>query len=199
LTCVTCVTCVPEATAAPPPATARDAALPGGASRRSFAGAFAAAALALGATACSAMMPPLDLRPPTVRVSDVAIDSLSLQGVRFTLKLATHNPNAVDIPLSNLRFDLALFGQQAAHGSVPEQRFTLPARGDRVVPVVFDVASSDVNAMLRRLASSPAPEAIWEVRGSAHWGSSPFPISFDRRGDLADLEGLRRLRELLGR
>jgi LEA14-like dessication related protein len=181
------------------PASRRDLPPRAGGRRRSVAAGLAAAVLALGATACSAMVPPFDLKPPTVRVSDVAIDSVSLQGVRFTLKLATHNPNAVDIPLSNVRFDLALFGQPAAQGSVPEQRFTLPARGERVVPVAFDVASADVHAMLRRLATGPAPEAIWEVKGSAHWGSSPFPLSFDRRGDLADLDGLRRLRELLGR
>ena len=163
---------------------------------RLLAGGLILVATALWASACGALLPPLDLKPPTAAFRDFAIDSVSAERVRFTIKLATRNPNAIDLPLSNLYFDLSLFGQQVAQGRVPEQRFTLPANGDREVPVAFDVATADLRAMLARLSRAGSVDAVWEVKGTANWGNSPLPIPFSRRGDAS---GLKRALELFGR
>jgi LEA14-like dessication related protein len=160
---------------------------------RIVAAAAIAGATALWTSACGALLPPLDLKPPTVAFKDFGIDSVSAERVRFTLRVATSNPNAIDLPLSNLYFDLALFGQQVAMGRVPEQRFTLPANGDRDVPIAFDVATADLRAMLVRIATSSAGDAVWQIKGTANWGNSPLPIPFERRGDASIL------RRLLGR
>jgi LEA14-like dessication related protein len=159
------------------------------------------AALALlaavaGAAACGGLLPPPGLEPPTVAFTDLGIDSVSLDRVRFTVRIAARNPNPIDLPLSNVRVDLSLFGQPVAQGTVSEQRFTLPAGGARELPVAFTVATADLRAMLGRLVRSPSSDPVWEVRGSAHWGSSPLAIPFQRRGDA---ESLRKLRERLGR
>ncbi|HYF59803.1 MAG TPA: LEA type 2 family protein [Burkholderiaceae bacterium] len=171
----------------------RDARRPASRARRRAAGALAAALVSLGATSCGGVLPPADLKPPTVTFSDLAIESASLSQVRFVVTIATRNPNAVDIPLSNVRFGLSVLGQPVAQGTVPEQRFLLPAGGEREVPVALVVATSDLRAMLVRLALGSPADAFWELKGSAHWGASPFPIPFERRGDASSL---RRLREL---
>jgi LEA14-like dessication related protein len=165
---------------------------------RLLAGGLLVAATSLWTSACGALLPPLDLKPPTVAFKDFVVDSVSSERVRFTLKVATRNPNAIDLPLSNLYFDLALFGQQVALGRVPEQRFTLPANGDRELPVAFDVATADLRALLARLTGTGtgSVDPVWEIKGTANWGNSPLPIPFSRRGDAS---GLRRLLELLGR
>ena len=163
--------------------------------RRRIAAATLAASLAgLATAACGSLLPPRDLKPPSIAFSDLAIDSVGGERVRFTVRIATHNPNPVDLPLSNVYFDLAVLGQPLALGKVAEQRFTLPANGDRELPVSFDVATADLRAVLARLIAGPMPETVWELKGTANWGASPLPIPFQRRGDASSL---RRLRELL--
>jgi hypothetical protein len=148
----------------------------------------------LGTTACGSLLPPADLRPPTVAFSDLSIDSVSAERVRFTVRVATQNPNTIDIPLSNLYFDLSILGRPLALGKVAEQRFVLPAGGQKDLPLSFDVATADLRAVLARMVSGPMPETVWELKGTVNWGASPLPLPFSRRGDASSL---RRLRELL--
>ncbi len=162
--------------------------------RRALAGALAVSLAALGASACGALLPPANLKPPTVAFSDLSIDSVSAERVRFTVRIDTQNPNPIDVPLSNVYFDLSILGRQLALGKVAEQRFTLPAGGSRELPVAFDVATADLRAVVLRLLSGPLPETVWEVKGTANWGASPLPLPFSRKGDASSL---RRLRELL--
>lgn len=156
----------------------------------------AALCVALAVAAGCGLLPPPDSKPPTVTLSDLSVTEVNLQRVRMTVRLEAHNPNSIDIPLSDVRFELALFGQPFTRGTVPEQRVTLPASASREVPVEFVVAASDLGALLRRLSAGPWPDAVWELKGSARWGASPLPIAFEKRGDSGSL---RRLKELLGR
>ncbi len=162
--------------------------------RRAVASAIAASLAVLGASACGALLPPSNLKPPTVAFSDLSIDSVSAERVRFTVRLATQNPNPIDVPLSNVYFDLSILGQQLALGKIAEQRFTLPAGGRKELPVAFDVATADLRAVILRMFSGPLPETVWEVKGTANWGASPLPLPFSRKGDASSL---RRLRELV--
>ncbi len=155
----------------------------------------AATLCVLGSSACGALLPPADLKPPTVSVEDLSIESVSLERVRFTVRIATQNPNAIDIPLSNVRFDLSVLGQQVAQGAVTEQRFTLPAHGRREVPIGFTVSASDLRALASRIVLGPSGDAVWALKGSANWGVSPCPIPFEKRGDA---NSLKKLRELFG-
>lgn len=162
--------------------------------RRRAAGALLALCLTtLGTTACGSLLPPADLKPPTVAFSDLSIDSVTAERVRFTVRVATQNPNTIDIPLSNLYFDLSILGRPLALGKVAEQRFVLPAGGQKDLPLSFDVATADLRAVLARMISGPMPETVWELKGTVNWGASPLPLPFSRRGDASSL---RRLREL---
>lgn len=67
--------------------------------RRALASSLAAALAGLAASACGALLPPADLKPPSVAFSDLSIDSVSAERVRFTVRIATQNPNPIDVPL----------------------------------------------------------------------------------------------------
>lgn len=155
----------------------------------------AATLAGLGSISCGALLPPADLQPPTVSFEDLSIDSVSLERVRFTVRIATQNPNAIDIPLSNVRFDLSLLGQPVAKGRVTEQRFRLPAKGRLELPIDFTVSTSDLRALAARIHLGPSSDAVWALEGTANWGASPFPIPFAKRGDA---NSLKKLRELFG-
>jgi LEA14-like dessication related protein len=171
-----------------------DARVGRGRTRRRLATLLAIGLGAAASTACGGLVPPRNLQPPTLAFSDLSIDSVSAERVRFTVTIATQNPNAIDLPLSNLYFDLAILGQQLAQGKVTDQQFTLPANGSRDVPVALTVATADLRAVLGRMISGSLPDTVWELKGTANWGWSPLPIPFQKRGDAA---ALRRLRELL--
>jgi LEA14-like dessication related protein len=147
--------------------------------------------------AACGMLPPADLKPPKVTFSGFTVNGVGLERTRFIVRIAAQNPNRIDIPLANVRFALSVFGQPLAAGTVPEQRVTLPAGASTEVPVEFTVATADIAALLRKVTNGPWPgDAVWELKGSAHWGDSPFAVPFERRGDS---DSLRRLRDLLAR
>lgn len=142
---------------------------------------------------CGAL-PPRDLEPPRLRFSDFRIDELGLSEIRFLLAVDTENPNEVAIPLRNIDFALELLGRPFADGTVLERAVTLPALGERTIPVRFTVPTSRLLALLRELRT--AEPVLWSYRlsGTASWGWSGYPLRFDRSGDL---EVLRELDELL--
>jgi LEA14-like dessication related protein len=151
---------------------------------------------ALASLSACGVFPPPNLEPPKVAFAGLSIDEIGAQRVRFTVRIEAHNPNPVDIPLTDVRFALAVFGEPLANGVVAERRVILPAKGSREVPIQFDVATADVGAVLRRAAAGPWPDGVWELKGSAQWGDTGLAIPFQRRGDS---ESLRRLRDLLRR
>lgn len=180
----------------PPPAWPRTprAGPPVRSRRRWIAHLLGAATAGLASVACGSLLPPPNLAAPSIAFSDLAIDAVDRERVRFTVKIDAANPNAVDLPLSNVYFDLSVLGQQLALGRIAEPRFTLPANGRKELPVAFDVATADLRAVLARLLAGNLPETVWELKGTANWGASPVPLPFQRRGDASSL---RRLRELL--
>jgi len=153
----------------------------------------AAAGLALAAAACG-LVPPIGLQAPKVTVADLSIRSLGLKEIRFALLLDARNPNDVDVPLSNLRFDLDLLGRPFASGAALEPTVTLAAGATRSVPIEFAVPTSRLLEVLREVRGSERAPLDYRLHGSANWGKSPFSIPFERRGEL---ETLRKLRELL--
>jgi len=153
----------------------------------------AAAALALAASACG-MLPPANLEPPKISIANISIVAVGLEELRFALSIDARNPNDVDVPLTNLRFDLELLGQPFASGAAAESTVTLPAGASREVPIEFAVPTSRLLDLVRALRHSAGSPLGYRLHGSANWGRSPFAIPFEKRGEF---DALRRLRERL--
>jgi LEA14-like dessication related protein len=169
---------------------------PGPQCRRRFVAALVAGACGLSGTACGALLPPANLVSPTISFSDLSIESASLDRVTLAVTVLAGNPNAIDLPLSDVRFELSLLGQSVAQGEVTEKRFRLPAKGSLALPLRFTVATADLRSMLLKLALGAPADSVWALQGTAHWGASPLPIPFERRGDADSIRRL--LRERLG-
>ena len=140
------------------------------------------ASLGLPLTGCSKVLP----RPaaPDISVAGVALESMSADGLAVIVRLLARNPNGIDLPLTDLNFDLALLGQHVGRGMSAEPSFTLPAHGDREVPIRLTVARADLRALAGRLLSTPTGDASWEVKGSVKWGKVPVALPFEKRGTL---------------
>lgn len=149
---------------------------------------------ALGPLAACGLIPPPNLVAPSVTVSDLTISDLGLETIRFVLTLDTENRNDVEVPLTDLSFDLDLFGRGFATGRAAQRTITL-ARGARTaVPIEFSVPTARLLDTLRELRLTGDWSLAYHLRGSAKWGASPFPVRFERKGDI---EVLRRLRSVL--
>lgn len=142
---------------------------------------------------CNAL-PPADLKPPRLSFADFRVEELGLSEIRFLLAVDTENPNDVEIPLRNVDFALELLGRPFADGKVLEREVTLPALGDRTIPVQFTVPTARLLRLLRSLRSAQPAQWSYRLSGSATWGWSGVALRFERRGDL---DVLREIDELL--
>lgn len=158
--------------------------------RRSF---LAVCAAATALAACG-LLPPIGLKSPRLSFAGLSVTGLGLSEIRFRVTLLASNPNDVELPLSNLRFDLDLLGEPFASGAPPSGRASIPAAGQAEIPVEFAVPTSRLLDALRRLRLDNDASIDYRVRGSANWGNSPITLHFERRDRI---EPLRRLRNLL--
>ena len=149
------------------------------------------ASIGLMAIACNQIIPPLDLKAPSISVAAVGFESVSRDQLRLRVTLATRNPNPVELPLSDLKFDVSLFGQRIAQGQGAEQRISLPPGSDQQVPIILSLSAGDLRAVASRALLGS--DAQWELKGSARWGASPIPLPFEQRGSL----NLKTLRDLV--
>ncbi len=156
------------------------------------------AAAALPALAACSAFPPPDLKTPKLAFGSLSVPRIGLSEVDFLLTVVADNPNDLEVPLSNIRFDLDLFGQAFASGGTREPRLTLPRLGSREVPIEFTVPTSRLVDLISRVRADGAGRFEYRLRGSANWGSSPFAIPFEKTGDLDALRQLGRLFRLPG-
>jgi len=163
--------------------------------RRRLSTALLGASMVTLMSACNQVLPPSNLKAPSLSVTGVGVESVTRDSLKLRVRLTARNPNTIDMPLSNLQFEVSLMGQRLVHGAVAEQTFTLPAQGEQEVPVVLAFAGADVRDLLIRLMTRSLTEVPWELKGSARWGISPIPLPFEKRGSL----GLRTLLEAVMR
>lgn len=146
-----------------------------------------AALAALGA--CQGALPPASLIAPELRVSRMQLDGLQGGQARIGLTLEARNPNEVDLPLSQVQFEIRLFGLTVGSGRVDEPRFVLPARQTQVLPVTLELTNAALARALRRglsdrIMGNTDSASDWELQGSLRWGSIPVELPFRKQGRL---------------
>lgn len=144
--------------------------------------------------ACNAI-PPLNLKSPELSFSDISVGDIGLSKVKFIVTVNAQNNNDIDIPLSDLKFNLALMENQFASGVVNETATVIPKKGSKAIPIEFTVGTSQLIDMVRKLNIKELGNFTYQLNGSAKWGSGPFSIPFERKGDL---QALKKLSDMLG-
>jgi LEA14-like dessication related protein len=151
------------------------------------------AVLVLGACA---VLPPLTLKAPELVVSEIEIADIGLNQIVFVVHVAASNPNDIEIPLTNVRFDLDLLNGPFARGAVRQELLSLPARSSRNVPVEFSVPTVRVVQLIRSFKTVEWSRLAYQLRGSATWGPNGIALPFERSGDL---NAVKQLVELFAR
>jgi LEA14-like dessication related protein len=148
--------------------------------------AFGAALLVMVTTGCS-YIPPMNLKSPEIAFSDLSISDIGLDKVKFVVTVAAQNPNDVDIPLSNIKFDLNLMETSVATGAALKD-VSLPKKGSAEVPIEFTVGTNQLLGLLKQVNFRDLGKLSYSLKGSAQWNNGPFNIPFERKGDLSMLK-----------
>ncbi len=141
-------------------------------------GVFLAALLALQLTACA-----VPITRPEIGLASIELIGLGLVEQRFRLKLKVVNPNAVDLPLNALSFDLEFNGAPFAQGRM-QHAVLIPRQGEALVDIVAVSRLARVLALVREMQTQGRDRVAYRLVGRAELeGVGTLP--FAREGDVA--------------
>lgn len=96
------------------------------------------------------------VQPPGIRLTDVELESLDMDGQTFVLSFDVSNPNPFPLPIAEVRYGIALDGYRFASGEAASE-FTVPAGGDGHFAIRVDVNLLD-----------SAPQLLFIVRDGVY-------------------------------
>jgi LEA14-like dessication related protein len=135
---------------------------------------------------CS-VIPPLNLKSPELAFSDLSVSEFNFEKVKFVVTVAAQNPNDVDIPLSNMKFDLNLLESPIGTGKALKD-INLPKKGTTQVPIEFNIGTNQLIGLLKQVNLRDLGRLSYSLKGSANWNNGPFTIPFERKGELSMLK-----------
>jgi LEA14-like dessication related protein len=139
--------------------------------------------------ACN-VIPPTNLKSPELAFSDLTIGDIALDKVKLLVTVAAKNPNDVDIPLSNMKFDLTVLDSAFGSGAPLTRDIRLPKLASAEVPIEFVVPTSQLLAVIRRVGLRDLNKVAYSIKGSAQWNNGPFTLPFERKGEFSALKKL---------
>lgn len=119
------------------------------------------------------------IRKPEVEIGRVYSKDATLTGSTVVFVLNLKNPNAFDLPLSSLDYEVVLGGEEFARGTL-DRGVNLPANGQTAVEVPLSVEYAKVaSGVLQALSGRPV---AYVVKG--HAGFSALTVPFEEKGEL---------------
>lgn len=130
---------------------------------------------------CSTLSAPLE--PPIVHLTDLRLRDAQLFEQRYTLALRVQNPNARELPIDGLSYQVLLNKVELGRGA-SGQSVTIPPFGERVVEV--DVVSNVFSLVqrVRDLASGSAGGINFSITGNVNLANRPGPVPFSFNGEI---------------
>lgn len=90
------------------------------------------------------------VRPPTVRVADLVLDSISISGARLSLSVAVENPNGFAFTLESLSYAFAV-NERIWFDGATDRRRTIAAHGSGDVTASFSLSFTEFGRTVRDL------------------------------------------------
>ncbi len=137
--------------------------------------------LLAGLVACSTF--PGKPEPPRVNLVGLRLVSVELFEQRYQVRLRVKNPNAFELPIRGIDFQLDINGEAFADG-ISNQSVTVPAYGERLIALEVSSSLMQVFRQLQSLDSSRSPGLKYRIDGSVAIGDSGQRLPFDYSGEL---------------
>jgi LEA14-like dessication related protein len=124
-------------------------------------------------------------KKPEISLAGIEFVGLGLVEQRFLLKLSIDNPNAVDLSIKALRYDLELNGSHFAQGA-SEQTLVVPSHGKAVLEVASVSRLSTVLRQMREAQREGRERVAFRLYGQAEVAGLGS-LAFERRGEIPAL------------
>jgi len=143
----------------------------------------AVAVLATTFAGCATRGPTLE--PPVVELAGVEIEAMSFSAQSFRLHFDVSNPNAIPLPVRELRYSVMLERRQFASGA-SGRRFTIPANGDTSFDMSVELDLLGSAASLAPLLTAGASRPLEYALYGSFEIALPFakPLNFSRQGTI---------------
>jgi len=121
--------------------------------------------------------------PPRVNLVGLQLVSMELFEQRYQVRLRLKNPNAYELPIQGIDFQLDINGQAFADG-VSNRSVTVPAYGEQVVALEVSSNLIQVFRQLQSLENSRSPGFEYRISGTVAVGEYGQRLPFDYSGDM---------------
>ncbi len=120
---------------------------------------------------------------PTATVRNVSVSSAGLAGVTGQLQVDVMNPNAFNVPLSGIDWQLSVGNTRGVTGRVELQQ-TIPAQG--VSPITTSLSISTADALLVAAALGSGAHT-YTIDAKLHFSTAvgPLDVEVKKSGELA--------------
>ncbi len=110
------------------------------------------------------------LHKPEVSLAGIELVGIGLAEQQFVLKLQIRNPNALDLPVERLQFDIEVEGRHFAHGATTAP-VTVPATGEAALEIMAVSRLSNLNKPLREAWKDGRTQLAYRLIGDAELGN----------------------------
>lgn len=135
-------------------------------------------ASALGLLNCAM----LSATSPTIAVADIRLTGIGLLEQSVLLTLCVTNPNHTELDFERVHFVLNVSGSAIARGT-SEIPTRLPPTASTMVPIA--ITTTDRNLRSQILSTLQTGSIAFSLDGRVTLACVPFPISFNKAGDLS--------------
>jgi len=120
---------------------------------------------------------------PTATVRNVSVSSAGFRGVTGQLQVDVMNPNAFNVPLSGIDWQLSIGGARAVTGQVQLSQ-TIPAEGVSPITTALSIGTADALTVAAALGSGAH---TYELDAKFHFstGVGQLDVEVKKTGELA--------------
>jgi LEA14-like dessication related protein len=120
---------------------------------------------------------------PIVTLTDIRPLEFGLLEQSYLIKLRIQNPNAFDLPIEGLSYQLEINDQPFARG-VSRRLLTVPSYGSELIEVEAFSSLAEIFQHLSQLRKGRASEIRYRLVGKLSATDRLSPLSFDQRSEL---------------
>ncbi|CAN5370918.1 hypothetical protein BH11MYX1_BH11MYX1_19800 [soil metagenome] len=123
------------------------------------------------------------LERPTATVRDVSLSSAGVMGVTGQLQVDVMNPNAFNVPLSGIDWQLSIGDAHAVSGQVELQQ-TIPAKGISPITTSLSIGTADALTVAAALGTGAR---TYTLDAHLHFATAvgPLDVEVKKTGELA--------------
>jgi LEA14-like dessication related protein len=122
------------------------------------------------------------MEAPSINVSRIRLQDSTLLEQRFLAVLRVQNPNAVDLAIEGISYDLELNGQPFAKG-VGKGPVIIPAFSQGTIDTEAITTLPGLNRQFREVGRTRRPPLAYRLTGKVKLQDHPSALPFEMRGE----------------